>query len=204
LPNRPHVPVWILLIFLLSCGALGQDFPPVIHPNQEVQVEALPSVVAASRRKSDVMAASVATAVFDPQVCCDRDSALGDRVESANGRSLMVLGEKLRGRHYLGSGLPIVVTDQYWPGAAVHAEDIISSLKAQRPLLLVWNGQLYVVYGAVFNEYRYWDSGMNMQIIVKLLLVDTRFSDRRRYVSFDRQTDDWSKVSELLALNIRR
>jgi len=40
--------------------------------------------------------------------------------------------------------------------------------------------------------------------IQKLLLVDTRFADHRRYVSFDRQTDDWGKVNGLLALTITR
>ncbi|MFI5117764.1 MAG: hypothetical protein ACHP8B_13820, partial [Terriglobales bacterium] len=118
-------------------------------------------------------------------------------------RPLMQLGGRLRGKHYLDSGLSIVVTDQYWPGASVNAEDIISSLMAQRPLLMDWNGRLYVMYGAVFDEYRSYCSP-NMHVIRTLLLVDTRFSDRRRYVSFDRQTDDWGKVTGLLALAITR
>ena len=83
------------------------------------------------------------------------------------------------------------------------AEDIISSLMTQHPLLMDWNGHLYVLYGAVFDEYGYF-SGPTVRVIRTLLLVDTRFSDRRRYVSFDRQTDDWAKVSELLALTVTR
>jgi len=194
----------LLLIVVNSCvNANGQDVgcTTVFLPNQEVRVASLPLVVAASKSKSDVMAASVATAVTDPDVCCGRNSALVDRVDSADGRSLMLLGEKLRGKHYLDSGLSIVVTARFWPGASVNAEDIISSLMAQRPLLMDWSGRLYVLYGAVFDEYRSYGCG-NMHAIRTLLLVDTRFSDRRRYVSFNRQTDDLGKVAGILALAI--
>jgi len=85
----------------------------------------------------------------------------------------------------------------------VNAEDIIGSLIAQRPLLMDWNGHLYVLYGAIFDDYKYY-SGADEHVIHTLLLVDTRFSDDRRYVTFNRQTDDWAKVSGLLALTITR
>jgi hypothetical protein len=207
---RLQFPLWTLLLIVVSscvdaaaqCG-VDQGCGYVILPNQQVQVASLPSVVAASRSQSDVMAASVATAVIDAAVCCGRDSALVDRVDLANGRSLMVLGEKLRGKHYLDSGLSIVVNDQYWPVASVHPEDIISSLVAQHPLLMVWSGHLYVVEGVLFDEWRCCNCAKTY-VIKRLLLVDTRFSDQRRYVSFNRQTDDWSKVTELLALVITR
>jgi hypothetical protein len=113
------------------------------------------------------------------------------------------LGEKLRGTAYLADGSAIIIADQYWPGASVRAEDILSSLMAQRPLLMGWAGHLYVLYGAMFDEYRY-QNGTAVHAIRTLLLVDTRFSDRRRYVSFNRQTEDWGKVSGLLALAITR
>jgi hypothetical protein len=35
-----------------------------------------------------------------------------------------------------------------------------------------------------------------------LSLIDTRYSDERRYVSFNRQTDDWGKLTGLLTLTI--
>jgi hypothetical protein len=78
----------------------------------------------------------------------------------------------------------------------VNAEDIIGPLMAQHPLLMDWNRPLYVLYGVVFDEYRY--QGGTVHAIHTLLLVDTRLSDRQRYVSFNRQTDDWGKVTGLL------
>jgi hypothetical protein len=54
----------------------------------------------------------------------------------------------------------------------------------------------------MFDEYRY-QSG-TVHALCMLLLIDTRFRDRRRYVSFDRQADDSEKVTGLLALTIKR
>ena len=190
---------------MLFCGnAFAQEVNNayVFHPDQEVHVASLPAVVAASTNEPDVMLASLATAVMNPDVCCGRNSALEDQAPS-DGKSLKELGAKVRGKHYLDAGGSIVVTDQYWPGASVNAQDIVGSLIAQRPLLIDWDGHLYVVYGALFDEYRYNDGRIEW-VIKKLSLVDTRFSDKGRFLSFDRQTDDWGKVSGLLALAITR
>lgn len=203
-----HLPAsTLLLIIIMSCcvNTNSQDYYDsyVVHPNQKVQIASLPSAVAASTSESAVLAASVATAVMERDVCCDRNSALEDQITSAKKGSLREVGEELRGKHYLDNGSPIFVADQYWPGASVNADDIVASLMAQRPLLIDWNGRLYVMYGAVFDEYKY-NSGLAVHVIRTLLLVDARFSDRRRYVSFNRQTDDWGKVTGLLALAVTR
>ena len=215
---KSHLPVsaLLLLVVVFCVNAYAQldqgQAPYVVHPNQEVRIASLPSVVADSTSDADVLAASVATAVMDPDICCGRNSALGDQVGSVSKFSLREpgekfllreLGERLRGKHSLDSGSPFTVADQYWPGASVNAEAIVGSLLMQRPLLMEWSGHLYVVYGAVFDEYSY-DSNANTHVIRKLFLVDTRYSDKRRYISFNRQTDDWSKVTALLSLAITR
>jgi hypothetical protein len=196
----------LLLILLCQVTIPGQDMPGgwvLTRPNQEVRVASLPAIVAVSKDIPDVILASVAIATMDPAVCCGRKSALEDQAELAAGTSLKQLGEKLRGRHYLDSGETIVVADRYWSGASVNAEEIINSLVTQRPLLMDWDGNIYVLYGAVFDEYRYSDGGIS-DVIKKLLLVDARFSGKRRYTSFNRATDDWGKVAGLLALTISR
>jgi hypothetical protein len=198
-----------LLLVIVSCcvnAHTQQDVPGgwvLTRPNQEVRIVPLPAAVADSKSDSDVMVADVAIAVMDPDVCCGRKSALEDQAALAAGTSLKQLGEKLRGKHYLDSGETIVVTDNYWSGASVNAESIVASLVAQHPLLMDWDGHLYVVYGALFDEYAYSSGGVS-DVIKKLLLVDSRYAGKRRYVSFDRQTDDWGKVTGLLALTITR
>jgi len=204
---KSRLPLAVVLLVVLGVNAHGQldqgQSPYVFHPNQEVRVASLPSVLADSTSDADVLAASVATAVMDRAICCDRNSALVDQLASITKFSLKELGEKVRGKQYLGSGSSIVVSDQYWSGSSVNAEAIVGSLLTQHPLLMVWSGHLYVVYGAVFDDYLY-DSGANIRVIRKLLLIDTRFSDKRRYITFDRQTDDWNKVTGLLVLVITR
>ncbi len=62
---------------------------------------------------------------------------------------------------------------------------------------MLWNSNLYVVYGVVFNETLY-SSGLHDYAIHKLLLIDPRFSGVRRETCFDRLKDDWEKVKGLL------
>jgi len=87
------------MILLSAAAARGQSDTDtsVVTPNQEVKIAALGSTVAASADESDVFVASIATAVMDRNVCCDRNSALETKVVSASGGSLRSAGEKLRG-----------------------------------------------------------------------------------------------------------
>jgi hypothetical protein len=66
-----------------------------------------------------------------------------------------------------------------------------------------WNSHVYVVYGVIYNTTYSPDNG-RMDSILKILLLDPRFSDQRREVTFDRQTDDWSKVQGILLLKAAR
>lgn len=198
--------IGLLIVVACAVKAHSQDIPGgwiLVHPNLEVRIESLPAIVAESKDNSDVMVADVAIAVMDPAVCCGRNSALEDEPALSNGAPLKEVGEKLRGKHYLDSGETIVVSDSYWSGASVNAESIVRSLVEQHPLLMDWEGHLYVIYGVEFDEYAYSNAGIG-DVIKKLLLVDARYSGKRRYVTFDRQTDDWGKVTGILALTITR
>jgi hypothetical protein len=205
--NQRHRSVGSALLgIIMSCVLPAYSQPDgayVVHPNQEQEVTSLPAITAASSSDHAVLVASLATVMMQSEVCCDRDSALEAQIPAGGNSSLKDLGEKLRGKHSLGSGLAIAVDDQYWSGATVNVEDIIVALMAQHPLLMEWNGHLYVLYGAVFDEYVY-SSGTTQHILKTLSLIDTRYSDQRRKVSFDRQADDWGKVDGLLKLTITR
>ncbi|HXY03168.1 MAG TPA: hypothetical protein VEI49_06285 [Terriglobales bacterium] len=202
-PVRFHLSA-LLLMTCCALVAVSQDIPTgwvLTRPNREVRVALLPPAASASKDPTDILEASVEMAVMDPAVCCGRKSALEDEAALTEPTSVKQLGEKLRGKHHLDSGEAATVVDQYWPGSSVSAENIVGCLSQQHPLLMEWNEHVYVVYGAVFDEYAY-SSGAVMDVIKKLLLLDLRYSGKRRYVSFDRQADDWSKVTGLLALSI--
>ena len=149
-----------------------------------------------------MLATALETVLHDKAVCCGKDSALEDAVLSEP-LSLKELSTKLQGRHLLSDGRRIVVSAEYDPQSSINSGLIIGALLDQHAPLIEWKSHLYVLYGAIFNETRYY-SGMRQYAIHKLLLLDPRFSDQRRETEFNRETDDLGKVQGLLTLAVVR
>jgi len=190
----------VLPYLALSCFAHGQ----ILHQDQEIQVHNLPSLMARSHDPSDVLLTSLDTVFHDRGICCGKDSALEDSASAADPGSLKDVASKLNGRHLLGDGRPIKVTAEYVPTDAMNAGSLISAILNQHAALLEWNSHLYVVYGLVYFWSEYGGGGDQgytpVTVIHKLLLWDTRYSDSRREVVFNRDTDDMSKIQGLLFL----
>jgi hypothetical protein len=87
------------------------------------------------------------------------------------------------------------------PEATRNPGAVVSALSNKRALLLMWKSHLYVLYGALFDEARYTD-GTLAETINQLFLLDPRYSDSRREVSFTRDKDDWNQVEGLLLLSV--
>jgi hypothetical protein len=179
---------------VVYCLAFAQEY----YPNGEVRIADLPSVTAKSKDASDVLAASLEIIFRDKEVCCGKNSALEYDVQRADPKSLKDVATRLQGRHQLSDGRPIMVTAEYLPATSL-VSGLINALTEKQALLMEWNSHLYVVYGAIYNT-AYSPESRRTDSILKIFLVDTRFSDQRREVTFDRQTDDWSKVQGLLTL----
>jgi len=191
------------LIFF-SCLVCAQaDAPDAIlwfHPNQEVRVNSLPAVTAASADPSAALRAALETVIHDKTLCCGRGSAMGES-ELAGMTSLKELSAKLQGRHFSRDSRTVVVTADYVPQSSINSGLIIGALLDQHAPLIEWKSHVYVLYGAIFNETRF-TSGMRQYAILKLLLLDTRFSDQRRETAFNRETDDWELVQGLLKVAV--
>jgi len=181
----------------VSCLAHGQ----VYNPDQEIQVSGLRVLMARSHERSDVLLTSLDTVLHDRSVCCAKDSALEDSAERANPLSLKDVASKLQGRHLLSDGRPIMVTAEYFEPAAINSGMLIGTLRDKRALLLQWNSHVYVCDGVIYGEL-YDENGGVQYAIRKFLLLDTRYSDSRREVVFDRNTDDWGKVQGMLRLTV--
>jgi hypothetical protein len=181
----------------VSCLAHGQ----VYNPDQEVQVSGLRVLMARSQERSDVLLTSLDTVLHDRSLCCGKDSALEDSAERANPLSLKDVASKLQGRHLLSDGRPIMVTAEYFEPAAINSGMLVGTLRDKRALLLQWNSRVYVCYGVIYGEL-YDENGGMQYAIRKFLLLDTRYSDSRRKVVFDRNTDDWGKVEGMLWLTV--
>ena len=91
-----------------------------------------------------------------------------------------------------------MVTAEYLPATWL-VTGVINALAAKQALIMEWNSHLYIVQGVTYGT-SYSAEGARMDSIFKIFLVDPRYSDQRREVTFDRQTDDWGKVEGLLML----
>lgn len=193
----------LMIVAGLAPSCLAQDQAQdscVFFPNQEIRVTNLALPTAPSKDTTAVMATVVGAILHDQSLCCGKDSALGDTVQSEP-RSLKELGTKLQGRHLLSDGRPILVNAEYDTQTAINAGLVIGNLLEQRALLFEWKSHVYVLYGAIYGEDRC-VSGARHYSIAKLLLLDPRYSDQRREVVFNRETDELSKVQGVLNLSI--
>jgi hypothetical protein len=169
------------------------------YPNQEARISDLPALTAKTTNASDVLLTSVEIIFHDKEVCCGKNSALEDDLRAADPASLKDVGNKLRGRHVVSDGRVFTIAAEYVPAESVNADWMIAAIQAKQPLLMKWNAHLYVVHGVNFGIF-FDANGGRANSINKLFLLDPRFSDERRAVVFDRQTEDWTKVKVLLKL----
>lgn len=194
--------VWILAklvvsLFTVCAFAQGQ----LLYQDQEIRVHDLPSLMARSHSPSNVLLTSLDTVFHDRDICCGKDSALEDSAQAADPKSLKDVASKLDGRHLLSDGRPIKVTTEYLPPDQVSAGHLIAMMTNQRAPLLLWNSHLYVVHGLVYvwtSSYNPDTGGSLVTVIHKFLLWDTRYSDSRREVIFNRDSDDPNSVQGLL------
>ena len=193
------------LLVMASWVAVGQETPgwQVYRPNQEVRVPQLPALKARTHDPSDVLLTSLDIVFHDPSICCGKDSALEDRALAADPLSLKEIAAKVRGRQLMSDGHPVMITADFTPSTPTVdiSWQIVGALRGKQALLIVWNSQLYVLYGAVFDQVVS-DDGSRAFMIHKLLLLDTRYSGSRREVAFNRETDDWSAVQGMLRVAV--
>jgi hypothetical protein len=198
--------LWLCLAKLFL---LNPAHAQVLDIDQHIEVVDLPSVVSPSRHSSDVLVTSLATIIHDSEVCCGKDSALEDSVERADPKSLQDVAAKLDGRHLLPDGRSFMVKAVFFPPDQANAAYLVKAFTEKYPLLMQWNSHIYVVHGLVY----FWISrggdptsgGGGLQVVVhKFLLWDTRYSDSRRELTFNRDTDELGKVQGFLFIQVNR
>jgi hypothetical protein len=187
-----------------SCLAVGWTYGQVAYPEQEVRVPNLPALTARSPHAADVLATSLEILFNDKEVCCGKDSALEDSLESADPKSLKDIGGKLQGRHLLNDGRAMTVTTEFLTPDQVNAGHLITMIRNPRAALMEWNNHLYVVYGVTYVGTVDYSTNETAYAVHKFLLQDVRFSDSRRAVSFDRLAEDAGKVQGLLFVQAAR
>jgi hypothetical protein len=187
----------ICCLAVSSCASAQVYYTP-----EEVRVSGLPTLMARTHDPSNVLRTSLDTIIHDRSVCCGKDSALEDSAERADPASLKDVATRLQGRHLLSDGRPIMINADYVEPTAINSGMLIGSLQAKQALLMQWNGRLYVCYGVTYRKDYDASTYTEVDTILKFLLLDTRYSDSRREVVFDRATDDWSRVQGMLRIRV--
>jgi len=193
--------LFFALIFASALAAAQETYDSAVYlPNQEIRLQNLPALVATAKGAPAAFAAALEIVLQDPAVCCGRNSALEDPLLS-DPQSLRELSAQLQGKHFLNDGRSIQVQADYVPQGSIYPNLLVGPLLAQRPLLVEWKSRCYVIYGAVYDETRH-TSGARDYSIHKLYLLDPRFSDARRQVVFNRDTDDAASLGGLLTVTV--
>jgi hypothetical protein len=185
----------------ICCEAYGQQ---VAYPEQEVRISDLPALTARSPHAVEVLETSLEILFNDKEVCCGKNSALEDTLESADPKSLKDIASRLQGRHLLSDGRAIMVTTEYLMPDQVNAGHLITMIRNQHAALMIWNSHVYVLYGVTYVGTVDYSSNETAYAVHKFLLQDVRFSDSRRAVTFDRLTEDASKAQGLLFVQASR
>lgn len=192
-----------LLFFFIVCVAYAQQVSPgypTFRTNLELHVPNLPALTARTRDRSDVLLTTLDIIFHNHEICCGRDSALEDSAQKADAHSIKDIVAKLQGRHLLGDGRPIMVNVTEMTPYGTNPGPIVDALATNQALLLMWKSHLYVLAGALYDE-AYYQDGTRTVTVNKFYLLDTRYSDSRRDVTFTRDKDDWNDVQGLLLLS---
>ena len=190
----------LVVLWGLSGIRTNPVFGQVFDKDLEIRVDTLSTLVARSKDPMDVLLTSLAIVFRDKEICCGKDSALGDQVRTADPKSLKDVASKLNGRHLLSDGRPFVVTADYMAPDAMNSGTLIGMMTAHHAVLMQWNAHLYVVDGLIYRWIRMGadSTSTSMTVIQNFLLRDPRYIDERQKVEFNRNSDDITKIGGLL------
>jgi hypothetical protein len=191
----------LFTILLFIGSSLAAQITPeqeVVHAYKRVTVPDLAFITATD---SNAAKAAVAIVLSSLKVKCDPSSQVESVTEANAESSLSTLSSKIAGTSCSMGGRMLRVNASFTPNAAIKANDLVASLKQNTPLLMRWQGAVYVLYGVVYDEHLF-NSGKQDNVIREFLLVDPRYSDKRRLVAFERWKDDFAIVEGVMSLSL--
>lgn len=184
--------LFVALFFGAPLAAQITPIGEVFHPDQRVTISNLAVVTATDPSRAAVAKAALEIVLSGSMVRCDPASHLSAVVDANGGAPLRMLAGKISGIPCATNGQARHVTATFTPNGAIQAENLIAPVLEGKPLLFEWKNTLYVLYGVVYDEHLR-DDGSKMNVIRRLLLIDPRYSDKRRLVEFERGKDDFSQ-----------
>lgn len=154
----------------------------------------------------EALPAAVATVLDNADVCCGRGSSLEDVVAAIKG-NLQETAAKLQGRHVLPDGRPYILSATFYAtqphdGTLAARSILLSALRANHPLLMVWKSQLYVVYGANYTEQVTPDPDGGSAILETVDQLQLFEPASGRHAIFDGAKDNWGQVEGVIEMTL--
>ena len=195
-----------LLTVSVMLGALSlwaQDVVPgeAVKPNNRVEVPDLPKIVAADNSAAEVAKAAVAIVLSAYGVTCERNSQVNSVIDDRTASSLRSLSGKVAGSTCEQEGRLLRLTSTFVPNASIHPDEVIHALDEDNPILIRWKGDLYVLWAALYDIQVYSD-GHRFNVIRELLLIDPRYSDVRRFVSYKREKAAFTDIEGIAFVGV--
>lgn len=111
------------------------------------------------------------------------------------------LAKQISREYVLSDGQKFALNAKFTPGAPSQADSLISSIRQNRPLLMVWANRAYLVTGLTYDEYIA-QSGNKMFVITELQLFDPLGEEGKRKVTFSRDQDNVNDINGVLDLAV--
>jgi len=164
-----------------------------VKPDNRVEVPDLPKTVAADNSKAEVAKAAVAIVLAAYDVKCELNSQVNSVIDDRTASSLRSLSGKVEGATCEQDGHLLKLTSTFVANTAIQADELIHALDEDNAMLIRWKGDLYVLWGALYDV-RIYSDGRRFNIIRELLLIDPRYSDERRFVSYKRDKATFADI----------
>lgn len=171
-------------------------------PDQKVEVANASVLLAAAHRKCEnsAWAAIVESMMHVQQVNISQDewssrTSNGDKcfptLDDYSRRAAA-----LNGDYALDGGRKVRIHAEYTEGPA-SADAMIYSLRIGRPLMLIWNGRPYLLYGIVYDELFHVSGKANAFIVRELHLLDAALpaKDPHRAIIVKKEKDDDTEIA---------
>ena len=191
--------VCVALFVVSMAAAQSQGTSEYVNPNLRVEVPGLSTT--AAEPGTSVAPAALHIVLKAQNIHCDRYSEVETAIKSVSGNPLKELVGRISGTSCATGTGTIRVAVSFVPNSSIRADDLIAGLQAYKPQLINYQNNLYVLYGAVYDEHVYSD-GTRMNVIRELLLLDPRYRGKKRAVVFVRDKDDFKQIEGVATIGI--
>jgi hypothetical protein len=195
----------LILFLLLTLPVAGKKKPMGAmyrKPDQKVEIPNASAALAVAHRKCENFAwgAIVESMMHVQQVNISQDewssrTSDGDKCFPALD-DYSRRASALSGDYALDGGRKVRIHAEYTEGPA-SADAMIYSLRIGRPLMLIWNGRPYLLYGIVYDELFHVSGKANAFIVRELHLLDAALpaKDPHRAIVVKKENDDDTQIA---------